>query len=189
MGLISRVSSRTYRFSSQTLIKMSHKYTQMPAENENNTLNESENEEVVEEVSEEVVEEVAEEVIEETSEEVTEDASDDEPVASDADEDEEESSEESSSGDEEEEEEDEDEEEEVELVDVFLDNRKLCEQTPKCVSLKEELDKCEERVNSRTETLETCTEELFEFIHERDHCTTKYFADSFVQNKSRSFFF
>merc|ERR1712025_1091289 len=182
MGLISRVSSRTYRFSSQTLIKM-------PAENENNTLNESENEEVVEEVSEEVVEEVSEDVVEEVSEEVTEDASDDEPVASDADEDEEESSEESSGGDEEEEEDDEDEEEEVELVDVFLDNRKLCEQTPKCVSLKEELDKCETRVNSRTETLETCTEELFEFIHERDHCTTKYFADSFVQNKSRSFFF
>lgn len=37
---------------------------------------------------------------------------------------------------------------------------------------KERLDTCEARVNSRSHTTEECTEELFDFLHARDHCVS-----------------
>ena len=38
-----------------------------------------------------------------------------------------------------------------------------------CQKYKAELEKCEARVASKTSTTETCTQELFEFLHCIDH--------------------
>ncbi|XP_051868113.1 cytochrome b-c1 complex subunit 6, mitochondrial isoform X2 [Pristis pectinata] len=51
--------------------------------------------------------------------------------------------------------------------------REQCEQNEKCVQLRSRLDTCTERVNSRSQTEETCTEELFDFLHARDHCVAE----------------
>uniref|UniRef100_A0A3Q0SQM1 Cytochrome b-c1 complex subunit 6 n=1 Tax=Amphilophus citrinellus TaxID=61819 RepID=A0A3Q0SQM1_AMPCI len=48
--------------------------------------------------------------------------------------------------------------------------RAKCEETEHCVHYKERLELCEARVNSRSNTTEECTEELFDFLHARDHC-------------------
>ncbi|XP_070775054.1 cytochrome b-c1 complex subunit 6, mitochondrial-like isoform X4 [Enoplosus armatus] len=48
--------------------------------------------------------------------------------------------------------------------------RSKCEQTEHCVHLKERLETCEARVGARSSTEEECTEELFDFLHARDHC-------------------
>lgn len=37
---------------------------------------------------------------------------------------------------------------------------------------KERLELCEARVSSRSNTEEDCTEELFDFLHARDHCVS-----------------
>uniref|UniRef100_A0A3P9NS50 Ubiquinol-cytochrome C reductase hinge domain-containing protein n=1 Tax=Poecilia reticulata TaxID=8081 RepID=A0A3P9NS50_POERE len=50
--------------------------------------------------------------------------------------------------------------------------RSKCEQTEHCVHLKERLEVCEARVSSRSSTTEECTEELFDFLHARDHCVS-----------------
>ncbi|XP_040264346.1 cytochrome b-c1 complex subunit 6, mitochondrial [Bufo bufo] len=70
------------------------------------------------------------------------------------------------------EEEEEEEEEEVELVDPLTAVREHCEQAEKCVKAREQLEICETRVNSRSQTEEQCTEELFDFLHARDHCVS-----------------
>ncbi|XP_001495144.1 cytochrome b-c1 complex subunit 6, mitochondrial isoform X1 [Equus asinus] len=64
----------------------------------------------------------------------------------------------------------EEEEEEEELVDPLTTVREQCEQTEKCVKARERLELCDERVSSRSQTEEDCTEELFDFLHARDHC-------------------
>ncbi|KAM4556001.1 cytochrome b-c1 complex subunit 6, mitochondrial-like [Fundulus diaphanus] len=66
-------------------------------------------------------------------------------------------------------EEEEEEEEEEDMVDPLETLRAKCEQTEHCVHLKERLEICEARVSSRS-TEEECTEELFDFLHARDHC-------------------
>uniref|UniRef100_A0A3Q2VEQ1 Ubiquinol-cytochrome c reductase hinge protein like n=1 Tax=Haplochromis burtoni TaxID=8153 RepID=A0A3Q2VEQ1_HAPBU len=48
--------------------------------------------------------------------------------------------------------------------------RAKCEETEHCVHYKERLELCETRVSSRSNTDEECTEELFDFLHARDHC-------------------
>ncbi|XP_056148981.1 cytochrome b-c1 complex subunit 6, mitochondrial-like [Lampris incognitus] len=68
------------------------------------------------------------------------------------------------------EEEEEEEEEEEDMVDPLETIRVKCEQTEHCVHYKERLEICEARVNSRSHTEEDCTEELFDFLHARDHC-------------------
>lgn len=50
--------------------------------------------------------------------------------------------------------------------------REQCEQTEKCVKARERLELCDARVSSRSETEEQCTEELFDFLHARDHCVS-----------------
>uniref|UniRef100_A0A8V0ZYY5 Ubiquinol-cytochrome c reductase hinge protein like n=1 Tax=Gallus gallus TaxID=9031 RepID=A0A8V0ZYY5_CHICK len=62
------------------------------------------------------------------------------------------------------------EEEEEELVDPLTTIREHCEQTEKCVKARERLELCDARVSSRSHTEEQCTEELFDFLHARDHC-------------------
>ncbi|XP_015277450.1 PREDICTED: cytochrome b-c1 complex subunit 6, mitochondrial [Gekko japonicus] len=64
----------------------------------------------------------------------------------------------------------EEEEEEEELVDPLTTIREQCEQTEKCVKFRELLEECDARVSSRSHTEEQCTEELFDFLHARDHC-------------------
>lgn len=62
------------------------------------------------------------------------------------------------------------------LFGVFQDPletvRAKCEQSEHCAHLKERLEACEARVNSRSHTEEECTEELFDFLHARDHCVS-----------------
>ncbi|XP_016339397.1 cytochrome b-c1 complex subunit 6, mitochondrial [Sinocyclocheilus anshuiensis] len=67
-------------------------------------------------------------------------------------------------------EEEEEEEEEQDMVDPLETVREKCEQTEHCVHTRERLEACETRVGSRSETTEECTEELFDFLHARDHC-------------------
>ncbi|XP_035279772.1 cytochrome b-c1 complex subunit 6, mitochondrial-like [Anguilla anguilla] len=69
-----------------------------------------------------------------------------------------------------EEDEGEEEEEEEDMVDPLDAIRQKCEQTEHCVHVRERLEACESRVNSRSRTEEDCTEELFDFLHARDHC-------------------
>ncbi|XP_005993590.1 cytochrome b-c1 complex subunit 6, mitochondrial [Latimeria chalumnae] len=68
----------------------------------------------------------------------------------------------------------EEEEEEEELVDPITTVREQCEQLQKCVKAKEKMEMCETRVTSRSNTRETCTEELFDFLHARDHCVAHH---------------
>lgn len=51
--------------------------------------------------------------------------------------------------------------------------REQCEQLEKCVKARERLELCDERVSSRSHTEEDCTEELFDFLHARDHCVSQ----------------
>lgn len=48
-----------------------------------------------------------------------------------------------------------------------------CSQLPKCVSFKEKLDTCNNRVNSRSHTEETCVEEILDYVQCVDHCAAK----------------
>ncbi|XP_056270334.1 cytochrome b-c1 complex subunit 6, mitochondrial isoform X2 [Pseudoliparis swirei] len=50
--------------------------------------------------------------------------------------------------------------------------RQKCAETEHCVHTRERLEHCETRVGSRSSTLEDCTEELFDFLHARDHCVS-----------------
>uniref|UniRef100_A0A1A8F6L0 Cytochrome b-c1 complex subunit 6 n=1 Tax=Nothobranchius korthausae TaxID=1143690 RepID=A0A1A8F6L0_9TELE len=67
-------------------------------------------------------------------------------------------------------EEEEEEEEEEDMVDPLETIRQKCEATEHCVHTHERLEACENRVGSRSSTAEVCTEELFDFLHARDHC-------------------
>ena len=60
--------------------------------------------------------------------------------------------------------------EEEELVDPLTTMREQCEQLKKCVKAREWLELCDEHVSSRSQAEEDCTEELFDFLHARDHC-------------------
>lgn len=50
--------------------------------------------------------------------------------------------------------------------------RQKCEEVEHCVHTRERLEECETRVGSRSSTEEDCTEELFDFLHARDHCVS-----------------
>ncbi|XP_077278075.1 ubiquinol-cytochrome c reductase 11 kDa subunit [Temnothorax americanus] len=65
------------------------------------------------------------------------------------------------------------EEEEEELVDPQTVLREECSQLPKCASFKEKLDTCNNRVNSRSNTEETCLEEIIDYVQCVDHCVAK----------------
>lgn len=58
------------------------------------------------------------------------------------------------------------------LQDPLETVRQKCEETEHCVHARERLEACETRVGSRSETTEDCTEELFDFLHARDHCVS-----------------
>lgn len=65
------------------------------------------------------------------------------------------------------------EEEEEEVVDPVEELREACTELKKINALFEELQNCNDRVSSKTKTAETCEQELFDFIHARDHCVAK----------------
>ncbi|KAL7303072.1 cytochrome b-c1 complex subunit 6, mitochondrial-like [Trichogramma pretiosum] len=65
------------------------------------------------------------------------------------------------------------EEEEAELVDPQKILREKCQATSKCVALQDKLNTCNDRVNSRTKTEETCLEEVIDFVSCVDHCAAK----------------
>ena len=58
------------------------------------------------------------------------------------------------------------------IQDPLTTVREQCEQLEKCVKAREQLELCDERVSSRSQT-EDCTEELFDFLHARDHCVSQ----------------
>ncbi|XP_041694493.1 cytochrome b-c1 complex subunit 6, mitochondrial isoform X2 [Coregonus clupeaformis] len=69
----------------------------------------------------------------------------------------------------------EDEEEEEDMVvcidlDPLDTVRNKCAQAEHCIHTRAKLEDCESRVGSKSETAEDCTEELFDFLHARDHC-------------------
>ncbi|XP_042208503.1 cytochrome b-c1 complex subunit 6, mitochondrial-like [Homarus americanus] len=70
-------------------------------------------------------------------------------------------------------EEGEDEEEEEDLVDPLDGMKEACGNTSHCAALNERLSTCNDRVGSRTKTEETCSEELFDYLHCVDHCLTQ----------------
>ncbi|XP_053260305.1 cytochrome b-c1 complex subunit 6, mitochondrial-like [Podarcis raffonei] len=60
-------------------------------------------------------------------------------------------------------------EEEEELQDPLTPVREHCEQTEKCLKAQERLEECNAQMSSKSQT-EKCIEELFDFLHARDHC-------------------
>lgn len=66
----------------------------------------------------------------------------------------------------------EEEEEEEEMVDPIESLRQKCAEAEHCIHTWERLEQCETRVGSRSSTEEDCTEELFDFLHARDHCVS-----------------
>lgn len=64
------------------------------------------------------------------------------------------------------------EEEEEDPVDPREELDEKCGDTLKCSKLREVMDECTERVNSKSNTTETCVQELFDFIHCVDHCVS-----------------
>ncbi|XP_045454374.1 cytochrome b-c1 complex subunit 6, mitochondrial [Melitaea cinxia] len=65
------------------------------------------------------------------------------------------------------------EEEEEEVVDPQTQLREECGQKPDAQNLWAKYQECNDRVNSRSNTAETCEEELRDYLHVLDHCVTK----------------
>ncbi len=63
----------------------------------------------------------------------------------------------------------EDEEDEEDLIDPAVAIKESCAES-KCGKYQARLDECNARVTSKTETTETCLEEILDFYHCVDHC-------------------
>ncbi|PZC83498.1 cytochrome b-c1 complex subunit 6, mitochondrial [Helicoverpa armigera] len=63
--------------------------------------------------------------------------------------------------------------EEEEMVDAQTHLREVCSQKPDAQSHWAKYQECNDRVNSRSQTTETCEEELIDYLHVLDHCVTK----------------
>merc|ERR1711936_655596 len=68
--------------------------------------------------------------------------------------------------------EEEEEEDEEDLVDPHDTVREQCV-TDHCAAIKARLDECNARVESKNSTTETCFEEILDFYHCIDHCSSK----------------
>ncbi|KAK0183197.1 hypothetical protein PV327_001262 [Microctonus hyperodae] len=62
--------------------------------------------------------------------------------------------------------------EEAELVDPQKVLRESCAEKPNCVKFHTRLTTCNDRVNSRKATEETCLEELIDYVSCVDHCVS-----------------
>ncbi|KAH8417344.1 hypothetical protein KR222_009155 [Zaprionus bogoriensis] len=60
--------------------------------------------------------------------------------------------------------------EEAELVDPQATLRESCQTKGHIESLYNKYQECNDRVNGRSKTTETCVEELFDYVAELDHC-------------------
>ncbi|XP_065349043.1 cytochrome b-c1 complex subunit 6, mitochondrial-like [Cloeon dipterum] len=60
-----------------------------------------------------------------------------------------------------------------ELVDPQTLLRGKCSEEAGIAALKERYEACNDRVNSKSRTTETCVEELSDFLHALDACVTK----------------
>jgi ubiquinol-cytochrome c reductase subunit 6 len=56
---------------------------------------------------------------------------------------------------------------------TFSHPQDKCNEKPNIEALLGKYQECNNRVSSRSRTTETCVEELFDYIHELDHCVTK----------------
>lgn len=56
------------------------------------------------------------------------------------------------------------------MQDPQVKLREECQQKKECQAFQNKLQECNDRVNSRKKTEETCVEELFDFVHCVDHC-------------------
>jgi len=63
-----------------------------------------------------------------------------------------------------------DDEDEEELEDPLEKVRDACGEHAECTKLKNELELCNQRVSSRSNTEETCVQELFDFLECQDKC-------------------
>lgn len=70
---------------------------------------------------------------------------------------------------EEDEPEEEEEEDEEDLIDPAVEIKEKCADAH-CTSYKNRLDECNDRVTSKSNTTETCLEEILDFYHCVDHC-------------------
>lgn len=68
---------------------------------------------------------------------------------------------------------DDDEEDEEELEDPLDKVREACGEHAECAKLKDELELCNQRVSSRSNTEETCVQELFDFLECQDKCVSR----------------
>lgn len=50
--------------------------------------------------------------------------------------------------------------------------REACAESKECLKVKQELETCNQRVNSRSKTEETCVQELIDFLECRDKCVS-----------------
>ncbi|XP_059478791.1 cytochrome b-c1 complex subunit 6, mitochondrial-like [Neocloeon triangulifer] len=60
-----------------------------------------------------------------------------------------------------------------ELVDPQTTLRNKCNEQAAVITLKERYEACNDRVNSKSRTTETCIEELNDYLHVLDACVTK----------------
>ncbi|KAG6803943.1 cytochrome b-c1 complex subunit 6, mitochondrial [Apis mellifera caucasica] len=63
--------------------------------------------------------------------------------------------------------------EDEEIVDPQKLLREKCSRLPKCSAMQDKLNTCNDRVNSRKQTEETCMEELIDYVECVDHCVAK----------------
>ncbi|CAB3220455.1 unnamed protein product [Arctia plantaginis] len=63
--------------------------------------------------------------------------------------------------------------EEEDLVDPQRELRDICHQKPDAQNLWGKYQECNDRVNSRSQTAETCEEELIDYLHVLDKCVGK----------------
>ncbi|XP_052775987.1 cytochrome b-c1 complex subunit 6, mitochondrial-like [Mya arenaria] len=65
------------------------------------------------------------------------------------------------------------EEEEVDIVDPVEELREACGSSEQAQRVQQILETCTERVNSRSNTAETCHEELIDYLQIVDSCVSK----------------
>ena len=55
-------------------------------------------------------------------------------------------------------------------TDQLTQYREICAEREKLMLLKSILDECNDRVNKKPETIETCHQEMVDYISALDHC-------------------
>ena len=72
---------------------------------------------------------------------------------------------------------DDDDEDEEELEDPLEKVRDACGEHAECTKLKNDLELCNQRVSSRSNTEETCVQELFDFLECQDKCVSRLYCN------------